>query len=281
MAGLTKHIVIFNPAARGEKSRRARRFLDLLRQAGIEVWSTRAPGEAGALAAAAQANGASAILAAGGDGTLNEVVNGIAPSDTPVGLIPLGTANVFARELGLPLQPRAAWECIREGWTRRVDLGFIEHNGQRRYFVQLAGIGFDAAAVRAARWEQKKQFGPLAYVLAGLEVLRQSPCPPAILIGNGRYYGGPFRVFPRAQLTDGKLDICIFERPGLHLVWPVLTGRHVHRADVQYFQTDSFEHDGEWWVEVDGELAGTTPVRFGVLPRALCVIAPRKPSHVP
>ncbi|MCS7048634.1 MAG: diacylglycerol kinase family lipid kinase, partial [Verrucomicrobiae bacterium] len=236
--------------------------------------------EAGRLAAAAQAEGATAIIAAGGDGTLNEIVNGIAPSDVPVGLLPLGTANVFARELGLPLRLPAAWQCIQQGRTRRVDLGFVEFNSQRRYFVQLAGIGFDAAAVRAARWEQKKQLGPLAYVLAGLRVLRQTPCPPAILVGNGRYYGGPFRVFPHAQLTDGKLDICICERPGLPLVWAVLAGRHLQRPDVRYFQTDSFTHDGQLWVEVDGELAGTTPVRLGVLPRGLCVIAPGDTPHV-
>lgn len=278
---MPKWVIIFNPAAHGEKTRRARRFLDQLRDPDIDVRVTRAPGEAAALAAAAQSEGATAIIAAGGDGTLNEVVNGVAPSDTPIGLIPLGTANVFARELGLPLRPRAAWDCIRDGTIRRVDLGFIERAGQRRYFVQLAGIGFDAAAVRAARWEQKKRLGPLAYVLAGLQVLRQPHCPPAILIGNGRYYGGPFRVFPHAQLTDGKLDICIFERPGLHLLGHILTGRHLLRPDVRYFQTDSFEHDGELWVEVDGELAGTTPVRLGVLPQALRVLAPRENRHVP
>ena len=132
------------------------------------------------------------IVAAGGDGTVNEVLNGL--GDAPdgfararLGVLPLGTVNVFARELEIPLRIERAWEILQRGRETRIDLPRVEFsaNGvrQKRYFVQLAGAGLDARAIELVDWSHKKKAGPLAYVIAGLKALRErqpkSPSAPA------------------------------------------------------------------------------------------------------
>jgi diacylglycerol kinase family enzyme len=190
----------------------------------------------------------------------------------------LGTANVFARELRIPFARDKAWAVIEAGRTRAVDLGCTEARGARRYFAQLGGVGFDAAAIQAASWEWKKKIGPLSYVVAGWQVLGRRPAPPAVFIGNGRFYGGPFTMFPQAQLDDGKLDICVFQNGGywhaLRYGLAILRGRHTRLRDVRYFQAATYMHDGNQPFELDGELIGATPVTFSVLPRALRVVVP-------
>jgi len=275
---MAKLFVIFNPTARGEKSRRLRAFLESKAGPHVTLAPTRGPNDAQRLAADAVAAGADCLVAAGGDGTINEVVNGLGTAGVPLGVLPLGTANVFARELRIPFGREKAWAIIEQGRTRTVDLGCADSLGARRYFVQLGGIGFDAAAIQAASWELKKKLGPLSYVLAGWQVLGRRPPPPMVLIGNGRYYGGPFTVFPRSQLDDGKLDICVFEKGGYYhaarYALAVFFRCHTRLRDVRYFQAATYTHAGALPFELDGEWIGTTPVTFSVLPRALRVIVP-------
>jgi diacylglycerol kinase (ATP) len=168
--------VIFNPAARGNKARRFRRHLDAL--GGVAFKATAGPGDAQRLAAAAVVEGYDIVAAAGGDGTLNEVLNGLAMTReglerVRLGVLPLGTVNVFAREMGIPLRLPRAWETLRSGRERSIDLPYVEFRGktgpERRYFAQLAGAGLDARAVELVSWELKKKAGKLAYVLAGLQ----------------------------------------------------------------------------------------------------------------
>jgi len=171
--------VIFNPTARGEKARRFRRHLDAI---GTEstLKLTAAAGDARRLAAQAVGEGFETIVAAGGDGTVNEVINGV--GDAPdgfararVGVLPLGTVNVFARELALPTKLEAAWAAIRQGREMQIDLGVVEYcakgTTERRYFAQLAGAGLDARAIELVQWQLKKKIGPLAYIVAGLKAL--------------------------------------------------------------------------------------------------------------
>src|SRR5262245_20622564 len=152
--------VIFNPTARGEKARRFRKYLDEIGKES-SLKQTASPGEARRLAAGAVEEGFEIIVAAGGDGTLNEVLNGI--GDVPrgferarLGVLPLGTVNVFARELALPTRPDQAWEIIRRARETRIDLPSVEFSDkgtvQRRYFAQLAGAGLDARAVELVKW---------------------------------------------------------------------------------------------------------------------------------
>src|SRR6185503_18609071 len=224
--------VIFNPTAKGEKAKRFRRHLDAI-GAECALKPTTAPGGGRALAAEAVREGFEVIVAAGGDGTLNEVLNGIgdepdAFSRVRLGVLPLGTVNVFAREIGMPLNLHRAWTVIRRGRESAIDLPQVEFGAtgvsERRWFAQLAGAGLDAHAVELVDWNLKKKTGYLAYVVAGLKALRgeQSKISTEhnsrpltgeqVLIGNGRLYGGPFAVFPNANLSDGLLDVCVFPR---------------------------------------------------------------------
>jgi diacylglycerol kinase (ATP) len=292
--------VIFNPVAKGEKARQFRRHLDAIgRECALK--QTAAGGDARRLATEAVREGFEVIAAAGGDGTLNEVLNGI--GDAPggfervtLGVLPLGTVNVFARELGLPRQFEPAWEALRRGRDTLIDLPRVEFSSgsarQRRYFAQLAGAGLDARAIELVHWPLKKKIGPFAYVIAGLNALRASPsritvsdgrrteCGELVLIGNGRLYGGQFTLFPEADLRDGVLEVCVFPRfnwftlarygPGL-----LARGKLAPRA-TRNFQAASLTLTAEspTPLEVDGELIGHLPATFSVERSRLRVIIP-------
>ncbi len=282
--------VIFNPAARGEKARRFRRHLDEI-AAHCALKLTASAGDARRLAAQAVLEGFDTVVAAGGDGTINEVVNGLgnAPDGferARLGVLPLGTVNVFARELAIPRRLRPAWETICAGRETRIDLPRAEYGAEgrreRRHFVQLAGAGLDARAVELVDWPLKKKIGPLAYVLAGLQALRQAPANitatgggcsmdgQLVLIGNGRLYGGPFRVFPKADLRDGLLEVTVFPRAGwltLARCGPRLLLRHtLPPGSTCSFQAESLEltSPARTPLEADGELIGTLPARFSL-----------------
>ncbi|MCU0770280.1 MAG: diacylglycerol kinase family lipid kinase [Verrucomicrobia bacterium] len=292
--------VIFNPAAKGEKSRRFRVELDHL-AAGSVFKLTGAPGHARRLAAEAVREGHEIVVAAGGDGTLNEVLNGIGDVSggfqrTRLGFIPLGTVNVFARELGIPLTPHGAWEVITAGHEIRVDLPWIERLSEgrtvRRYFSQLAGAGLDARAIELVDWQTKKQVGPWAYVLAGLRALGERPpsisartnqaeaAGQLILIGNGRLYGGGFRIFPEGDLRSGVLEVCVFPRISwltlLRCGLPLLLTGRLPDGLVRRLRGDAvrLESSVAAPVEVDGESAGYLPVAFGLKPQGLRVLVP-------
>ena len=284
---MDKIFIISNPAACGKKSRRARRFLEAQAGPSTTLAPTQRANKAQSLAARAVTEGYKVIVAAGGDGTINEVINGIGTSGVALGVLPLGTLNVFAHELGIPAKLDAAWAVIRGGHTRTIDLACTQANGSTRYFVQLAGVGFDAHAVRTASLDLKKQIGPLSYVWAGIKALSRSHPPievsvngsgplgsgVAVLVGNGRFYGGPFALFPKARLDDGLLDICVFENVGywdvLRYAQGILRGVHIGLGDVKYFQAENLacRVTGPTPFELDGEDAGDAPVTFSVVPR--------------
>ena len=292
--------VIFNPAARGNKARRFRHFLNELSQQ-CSLKATTGPGHARLLAQAATAAGFDIIAAAGGDGTVNEVLNGI--GDEPdgfqkarLGVLPLGTVNVFARELKIPLRLERAWAVLKHARETSIDLGradFLEEGKpQRRHFAQLAGAGLDARAVELVSWKLKKSAGPLAYVVAGLQALAekqpritarggdQAVTGELALLGNGRFYGGPFEIFPGAKLQDGLLDVCAFPAVNLasllrlvpgFLVRRKLTGHRVRRLRAATIEltcetSAAFELDGEW--------AGYLPATFSIGPQKLRVVVP-------
>ena len=292
--------VIFNPAARGNKARHFRRHLDAIGSQ-CALKATTAPGDARRLATEAVGEGFELIVAAGGDGTVNEVLNGI--GDAPdgfnrarFGVLPLGTVNVFARELRIPARIERAWEVLQQGREMRVDLPHAEFstNGvhQRQYFVQLAGAGLDARAIELVDWEHKKKIGPLAYVVAGLKALREQKTKiivhadgreiagELVLIGNGRLYGGSYEIFPVADLHDGRLDICIFPRVNwstlLRCVPGLLARRRLPENFLRRIRATTCELDGDAAAafELDGEWAGRLPVTFSVEREKLRAIVP-------
>ena len=290
--------VIFNPTAKGEKARRFRTHLDAIGSEST-LKLTTAAGDARRLAAEAVGEGFEAIVAAGGDGTINEVLNGI--GDAPegfararLGVLPLGTVNVFARELALPTRLDAAWAAIRQGRETRIDLPVVEYRAQgapqRRYFAQLAGAGLDARAIELVQWQLKKKIGPLAYVVAGLKALMgaqskvtatggaSSATGELVLIGNGRLYGGPYRLFPKADLRDGLLEVCVFPRVNwltlLRCGPSLLLRGGVPASLVETFQAESvaLASPTRTALEADGELIGELPATFSLQRTGLRVI---------
>ncbi len=291
--------VIFNPTARGEKAKTFRaRLADLQ---GVEFRPTTCPGTAPAMAAAAVDDGATTVVAAGGDGTVNEVLNGLAASPdrlikARLAVLPLGTVNVFAKELRIPTRFEEAWRVIQAGHERIIDLPYADWPADpsgRRYFAQMAGAGIDSRALSLVNWELKKKAGILAYVWASMQALRgprpqvtveaagRSATGQLVLIGNGRFYGGRYPVFPQAQLDDGQLDVTVFP----HVNWLTITrvflslqGNRLARSpDAVCFQSNAVTMsapDGTPW-HVEGDNIGLLPTRFSILQRALRVVVPR------
>lgn len=288
-----RYPVIFNPRARSQKGGRVLSFIKDHSDRLI-MHPTNYAGEARELATRFVAAGEPVVIAAGGDGTLNEVVNGLAGSRTLLGVLPAGTMNVFAREMGIPCDSLdLALQVIDTGFVQEVDL--FTANGSP--FVQMAGVGFDALVIEETTWESKKMLGPLAYLLAAVKVLGSKPpkleviCGDgrrevgvAVLAGNGSLYGGPFKLFHNANNHDSKLDVLIYKEAGYRLVLDSLRGLAFGGIDLvestSYLQTSGFivKADHEVPVQVDGEWIGRfNEVRFTETLNHLRVLAPEAP----
>ncbi len=284
--------LILNPKARSERADGARRFI--MDHAGrFAIFASNSGDEAEELAAVMADAGEPVVVAAGGDGTLNAVVKGLAGKKTALGILPTGTMNVFARELGLPVdQLKRAFEVIDKGETVDVDL-FAMNDAP---FVQMAGVGFDAQIIEETSWEAKKALGPLAYLVSAMKVLGDEPPKMmvhfdegpvvegvAVLVGNGSLYGGQLRLFGKADNADELLDVLVFKEAGYKVVADSLAGLVRGGFDenmdtVGYFQSRGLrvECDREIPVEVDGELWGKTRVaNFKNIPEKLQVLAPK------
>ena len=307
--------LIRNPASRGAPS------LERLKAAisGIEDWEisvseTTSAGHATELALVASARNVDAVIACGGDGTVNEVANGLAGSSTPMGVIRGGTSNVWAKEAGVPRHPADALQLLVTGDRRSIDLGRIralpaqhpasgdaprdtpgaDQDNSVRYFLLMAGIGFDAAIVREASSSLKRRLGATAYLLQGIRSILSHSAETVdlevdgvaervslfwLLMGNTRSYAGVANLTHQASAVDGKLDFCLFERGGLPRVawlapWALLR-RHAGRATVQYRKIESLEvRTPGLPIQVDGEYLTETPVSIDVVRHAIRVIVP-------
>jgi diacylglycerol kinase (ATP) len=280
--------VILNPAARSERARRWRKRVEQLAR-GAVLCATTCIGEAQSLARRAALEGYQKIVAAGGDGTINEVVNGLAGTNAALGLLPMGTVNVFATELRLQAAKlEQCWEVICAGRTRSIDLP----NANGKHFVQLAGIGLDAQAVKETSTNLKRSFGPLSYLISAAHIASRPPprllveCERGtfegsfVLIGNGRLYGGPFPFFKRASIDDGLLDVLVFKRVNyfdiIRYLQDVFFSSSINNREVEYFQSARLRVSSaeEVPAEIDGELLGICPVEFKMGELPLRVLAP-------
>lgn len=289
-------VVILNPAARSERAKHWRARVETLAR-GCTVHATSRAGEAEALARQAAREGSEKIVAAGGDGTINEVVNGLAGSAATLGLLPMGTVNVFAMELGLPSHNlEMCWNIIEGNHTRLVDLPSA--NG--KYFVQLAGVGLDAQVVKETSAALKRNFGPLSYLISAAQIATRRPPRlfiesehtsieegSFVLVGNGRRYGGPFPFFKHAVIDDGLLDVVAFKQLGyleiIKYLQDVFFSSEICLPEVEYFQTERLRitSDQNVPVELDGELVGNCPVEFELREKRLRVLAPAPGPIVP
>jgi diacylglycerol kinase (ATP) len=258
----------------------------------VELCPTEGPGSGRRLAKEAIAAGADVVVSAGGDGTLNEVLQGLAGSQVALGVFPMGTINVWAREMGIPLNLIGAADVLLTGERRRVDLGMANE----RYFLLFAGIGADGVITSMIEHRFLKRLGVLSYLIAGTAVglgpldfhLRLKVNGRAfrtraslILIGNTRLYAGFARITHQAVCDDGRLDMCIIRRQGVLGRGRVLLNalrRHYPlgaRVSNEQIESVTIEADAPVPIEVDGEPAGTLPVTFRVAPQMLTVIVPR------
>jgi diacylglycerol kinase (ATP) len=281
-------VVILNPAAgNGEATHWRERIQSIVDGCPVRVTSHSA--EAEALARRAAKEGFGKVVAAGGDGTVNEVVNGIAGSSVVLGLLPIGTVNVFAMELGLPSRNlELCWDIIQNNNVRLVDLPSA--NG--RFFVQLAGVGLDAQVVKETSLAFKRSFGPLSYLISAAQIAAQQPPKlfiesestsvneaSFVLIGNGRLYGGPFPFFKHAIIDDGLFDVVLFKRLGyleiIKYLQDVVFRSDIRAPEIEYFQTKHLRITSAQDVplELDGELAGSCPIDFNIQEKGLRVLA--------
>lgn len=283
-------LVILNPAARSDRARRRRSQVETLAGDSI-ICATSRSGEAEGIARRAVQEGFNKIVAAGGDGTINEVVNGLVGSKAKLGLLPVGTMNVFATELGLPVNDlEVCWDIIQREHARLVDVPSA--NG--KYFVQLAGVGLDAQVVKETSAKLRRNFGPLSYLISAAQIAARQPPRlfihsddattqegSFVLIGNGRLYGGPFPFFKQAVIDDGRFDVVVFKRLGyleiIKYLQDVIFSSEIRAQEIEYFQTRHLrvESDQLVPVEVDGELVGNCPVEFEIKEKSLEVLVPR------
>jgi len=267
---------------------------------GVEV--TRGPGDAAGAPPAAASEGYEAVLVAGGDGTVNEAVNGLMAagdgthSPLPLGLVPLGTQNVLAHELGLPrgdLETTlgATRALLLAGRTRVLDVGLAG----TRYFVLMAGFGFDALVVREVLRPVKELIGPAAYAFATVGALAKSRRTSLrlhldgeearseaylVVVANAASYANrQIKMAPFAAPDDGWLDVCVFERAPTDRVGfaaqmvAVLARRHLRDPRVRYYRARriALEADPPLQCQLDGDAFGRTPLALSVVPHALPV----------
>ena len=286
-----KVLVIFNPTAGRRRRLRLAAVLRHLEQAGCQVTvrPTAARGDAETLARAAASEGWDVVAVAGGDGTINEAVNGLYGHSVPLAVIPLGTANVVAAELCMPDAPEAIAGVIAEAPIRDIHLGEVDG----RLFVMMAGVGFDARVVEAMPAWLKRGLGKGAYVLmflAGLFRFSRSPYRVTVdgethgaasaVIANGHFYAGRHTCAPLARLGEPLLYVCLFLRPGpLHALryglW-LLLGRLERLDDVLILPGERVTVEGPEGspVQGDGDIIARVPLEGGVAAKALRVVAP-------
>src|SRR5918999_4866138 len=281
-------VIIGNPnSGRAGSKDYLERCAKILRSGGlsVQVLNTERPDHATELASSIDS---SLVVAAGGDGTINEVVNGLAGKDATLGILPLGTANVLARELGLPLDVERACERILRGERTRIDLGVaMDREGVERRFACMAGIGFDAHVVRAVKPRLKRYLRGLAFALTAFKVLFEREFPPVqvihgdttcvsrfAIIANGHFYGGDFRVTRPGLLTNGELEAILVGRVSV-LLRPdifarILAKRPLDRSLRSFTAKElrACAPGADVPVQLDGEVWGSLPMSFRVEPEA-------------
>ncbi len=266
---------------------------------------TKAAGDAMRLAQQAAQDGFEIVVAVGGDGTLNEVCNGLVDTEAVLGVLPAGTANVFAADVHIPiwtpLKPDAvmkAAKLIVNGHRRRIDLGRLRlEDGTTRYFLMWCGIGLDAAITQAKKSTGSvRSLGYASWVISGLIVTYDFMGTPATIttddgvmdervlmavVSNGQLYGRVWRMAPEAKMDDGLLDVAVMAGHRWPSTLKHMVGltfkKHIQDPDFHLHRTTSLSFSAKHPlpVHVDAETIGTTPVEIDIVPQALTVIVPK------
>ena len=309
LPSLRNALLIHNPnAGNGGSGRRrmieqARRILSL---GGIEadLRETRAPGEATAMAHRASAEGRHLVIACGGDGTLNEIVNGLATQQNghrvPLALLPGGTANILAKEIGLPWNIPAAAEKLLHGEIKEIALGLatpVNEPAKARYFLSVAGGGPDGMIVYSIDLDLKARVGILAYWWQGAREIFRYTFPhfrvvtgekkldvSLVVVGRTKHYGGPFRITDEADLFADQFEIMgLTTKSGfryLSYLPSLWAGKLRGTEGVHYWKAKSIVCEpldsNPVYAQIDGEPLARLPVEFKIVPRALKLLVPRR-----
>jgi len=288
-------ILIANPLAKKASEQAIQKAVALLRSAGHEVHVrlTQKRGDAERWAREAADDCAPLVIAVGGDGTFNEVINGIANTGTAMAIVPMGTTNVLAKELSVPEDVAGATDLALRGRVHLVSLGMVSciswSSHVTRYFCLMAGIGFDGEAVYGVNESLKRHSGKGAYILSGLKTLMNySPgdlkftingtayAGYSAIVGNASKYGGNFKITPDAMLSDPHLDVVIMHGKRrsdiLRYIYGIFRGRHLRLKDITYMKCESVRVEGIARIQLDGDYLGTTPATITVVPEALKLI---------
>jgi YegS/Rv2252/BmrU family lipid kinase len=274
-------VIVFNPVAGRRRAALLWRVLDVLVANGVrlDVAQTHCAGHAAALAREAVAGGAPMVVAAGGDGTIAEVASVVAGTKVPLGVIPLGSANVLAHELSLPFTPRAVAAALAFRRTRRVWPGVMHAGNDKRVFVQMLSVGFDAQVVHQLQVPLKQIFGRGAYVLHSLREAMRYRYPPItvrldgqemqaanVIVSKGRFYGGHYLLAPDARPAERGFSVVLFSHrgPGAMLLYgaalPIdMLGRapgvtHIRARRVEVVGNEAIP------AQADGDAVGFTPL---------------------
>jgi YegS/Rv2252/BmrU family lipid kinase len=289
-------LVVVNPVSGRRRVHRVLPpFLDALRRRGITVDAVRTSvaGDASRLVMEG-ADAADAIVAAGGDGTLNEVLNGLPANGPPVGLLPTGTANLLARDLRIPFDPEGAAEVVAGGVTVAIDTGVATGSTGSRRFLCTVGLGADAATVQAVAHSRGAALGFRGWMGPAYRTARDYDFPPlrvsvdegtpevayGAVLCNTRTWGGLFTLCPDAHPGDGRFDVCVFRHPGrlamLRYLWGAWRGTLKGRSDVAHHTGTRFrvEADRPVPAQVDGDPFGETPVEVRIHAASARILVP-------
>jgi diacylglycerol kinase (ATP) len=312
LRGIHRALVIYNPASGRRRDGRLGALeaaSRALKQAGIaaELAPTTGPGTATDLARRAVAEQRELVIACGGDGTINEIVNGLAQSQVPLAVLPAGTANILAKELGIPWDIPAAARLIPGGTLRRIALGRVTSlpSSPRRidrYFLCVGGAGPDGALVHAVDEKLKRRAGVLAYWVEGFRQLFVYPFPEfrvkaagrelrgtLLVVGRTKHYGGPFRITTEASLFEDSLELMVSttrSRLRYLLDLPALLwGRLRNLPGIYFWKATEVEclpvNGSTVFAQVDGEPVGALPLQFHVVPDALTLVLPEAEEPSP
>ncbi|MGH9339400.1 MAG: diacylglycerol/lipid kinase family protein [Acidobacteriota bacterium] len=269
-------------------AKRLQALLQQLKRHGIEAEpAAAAPGCQ--TASHLDLSGKQLLIIYGGDGTIHHAIQEAVKWDIPIGLLPAGTANVLARELGIPRNPERALEILVRQKLRRISLGYA----QGRYFHLMAGIGLDGFIINQVPGPLKKAFGVASFWITGVLAFWKYPVRPFeirtdaelhqatfAVIGNASRYGGSLSITPQANIYESHLDVCLFTAknrlPFLYYLAGVLKGRHLDYPGVIYRKMYQLEVTGEEsiLVQMDGEVVGHLPMSFSSFQPGLQVIVP-------
>jgi diacylglycerol kinase (ATP) len=255
----------------------------------LDIEFTKHPKHAIELAKGAK-NKYDMVIVAGGDGTINEVINGISNSKITLAIIPFGSTNVLALELGIPFDAKEASKLIAHGRRLKIDLGYAKTNKEARYFSMMVGVGFVPKVIEGVDLKIRKRWGNLAYLLSGIRQIitykwhnihvehKSHSVGYFVIVSNSKDYAGEYQIAEKASITDGLLDLVVINRRSwwkiIKFISSVSSGKSNTFLRGEYYQIKEAHiySRHKMLVQVDGELIGTAPVDVKVVPKTLTVM---------